>query len=280
MKRYAFLLLVCSAVLVVSLAVPHDAAQASPSGQSAAAAPQGSQADDLWLEHTRSLYTSTKRDGLQGFACTVRPDWRTLVASANNGVVDSDGERKIAVLSAVRVTLLARMDGSSNVGWDTGDPPADLVDMMNTVRDGTKQTLGGFVQFWAPFADASVIPPNSQGVQITGTAEGGHVLQVTENDGANTTETFDASDILREYDVRIAGATVLFTPTFSPTPKGLRVTYFLAHIRQDGSSADQEMHVGVAYSDVDGFTIPSRLDMSVVGVGTLNFTLEGCKVNP
>jgi hypothetical protein len=280
MKRYAFLLLVCSGVLVASLTISRGTAQAFPGPQSPAAAAQQSKADDEWLAHTRSLYTSTEHDGLKGFVCTVRPDWHTLVSSANNGAVDSTSERKIAVLSTVRITLLARTDGTSNIDWDAGDPPADLTEMMNSVRDGTKQTLTGFVQFWSVFADVSVIPSNSQGVLITRTAEGGHVLQGNDS-GTAVTETFDASDVLREYDVTMpGGATVLFTPTFSPTPTGLRVTYFLAHLRQNASSPDQEMHVGIIYTDVGGFTIPSRLNMSVVGTGTFNFDLEGCRVNP
>lgn len=235
--------------------------------------------DDAWLTHVRSLYTSTARDGLKAFDCTVRPDWRTLMASANNGTVDAEGERKIAVLSTVRITMHARMDGKSSIDWKQDDSPAELADMLKQMEGGTRQTLEGFLQFWTPFADASVIPDSSTGMEISKTADGGHLLHAVDKD-TTVTETLDATDVLREYDIKLNGQTILFTPTFTSTASGLRVTNFLAHIRPANSNEDQELHVGVAYTSFDGFTIPTKLDMTVVGTGIFNFTLEGCKINP
>jgi hypothetical protein len=240
---------------------------------------QKSSPDDAWLTHVRSLYTSTARDGLKGFDCAVRPDWRTLMASANNGTVDAEGERKIAVLSTVRVTMHARMDGKSSIDWKQDNSPAEMADMLKQMEGGTRQTLEGFLQFWTPFADLSMIPASSTGLEISKTADGGHLLHAVDKD-ATVTETLDASDVLREYDVKMTGQTILFTPTFTSTPAGLRVTHFLTHIRPANSSEDQELQVGVAYTSFDGFTIPTRLDMTVVGTGIFNFTMEGCKVNP
>jgi len=272
----------CVLALTATLcAHPRGEAQvpaATTSGQQTGAAQQASNANDDWLNRVRVLYTSTERDGLKGFDCDVHPDWRTLVSSANSGTVDSDGERKVQVLSPARVILHAHMDGSAVVDWAAADPPADLANIVNQVRDGTKQTLAGFLQFWAPFADASVIPPNSKGIDVTPTADGGRILRATDN-GTTVTETFDADNVLREYDVKMTGSTVLFTPTYTSTPKGLRVTSFLAHIKPD-SGGDQELHVRIAYAEVSGFTIPSELNMTVVGTGTFNFTLDGCKANP
>jgi hypothetical protein len=251
--------------------------QAASTPQSAAAQAD-SKANDDWLNHVRSLYTSTARDGLKNFDCALHPDWRALISSANNGDVGAEGERKIAALQTVRISMHAHMTGSATVDWDSGNPPADLTDMMNSVRDGTRQTLDGFLQFWTPFADASVIPTNSQGIEFTPTAGGGRILRGS-GSGTTVTETFDAANILIEYDVKMPGTTVLFTPTFTQTPKGLRVTYFLARIKPD-NGAEQELRVRLVYGEVDGFTIPSELFMTVVGTGTFNFTLDGCRVNP
>jgi hypothetical protein len=272
--RVTALALLCPLLFVAAQTLSSQAASAPQSG----AAPSGSKADDDWLEHVRSLYASTARDGLKGFDCNVHPDWRALISSANSGNVDAEGERKIAALKPVRIAMHAHMTGSAAVDWDSGNPPADMTDMMNSLRDGTKQTLDGFVQFWAPFADASVIPVNSKGIEFTPTADGGRTLRGTDN-GTTVTETFGADSVLREYDVRMTGTTVLFTPTFTQTPKGLRVTYFLAHIKPD-SGAEQELHVRVVYGEVGGFTIPFELYMTVAGTGTFNFTMDGCRVNP
>ncbi len=235
--------------------------------------------DEQWLTHVRSLYTSTVHDGLRGFDCTVRPDWRTLIASANNGTVGAEGERKIVVLTTVRIAMRARMDGKSTIEWKQDDAPADMADMLKQMEDGTRQTLAGFLQFWTPFADASVIPDSSSGVEISKTADGGHVIHIDDKD-TKLTETLDASDVLREYDIKMTDSSVHFTPTFTSTPAGLRVTYILAHIRPDNTDRDKEMHVSVSYAHLDGFFIPSQLDMTLVGTGIFNFALESCKVNP
>lgn len=235
-------------------------------------------ANDAWLAHVRSLYSSTDRDGLHGFSCAVQPDWRTVISSANKGTVDALGERKIAALNGTQVSLVAHMDGTSNIDVNGPAPPADLADVMKTFSDGTKQSLGGFIQFWAPFANESVIPANSQGVDVTRSADGGHVLHLADS-GTSVTETFDANDVLREYDVKEPDVTALFTPTFTPTPKGLQVTGFLAHY-QAQRNPEQVMQVWIQYSDVGGFSVPSNVGMTLVGSATFDFVLSGCRANP
>lgn len=234
--------------------------------------------NDAWLTHVRSLYSSTEREGLTGFDCTVQPDWRTMIASANAGKVDALGERKIAALNGAQVTLHAKTDGTATIDFNAPTPPPDLADVMNTFSSATKQSLGGFVQFWSPFANETVIPDTSQGVDFAPTPDGGRILNIA-GGGTTVTETFDANDVLREYDVHMSGVTALFTPTFSPSPGGLRVTKFLAHYQTQGQP-DQEMQVWVTYGQVGGYTIPSEVDMTLVGSATFNVALTGCKPNP
>lgn len=235
-------------------------------------------ANDAWLQQVRALYSSTARDGLHGFVCHVQPDWRTLISTANKGTVDALGERKIAALSGVQVTLHAQMDGTSTIDIDAPTPPADIADPIQTMIGGTKQALGGFVQVWALFANESVIPNNLQGVDVTTTPDGGRILQASD-DGTNVTETFGGDNVMREYDVVMPNVTARFTPTFSPSSRGLQITGFLGHYQPQGSP-DQVMQVSVGYNQVDGFTLPSEIDVTLAGSGTLDFALSECKANP
>jgi len=41
-----------------------------------------------------------------------------------------------------------------------------------------------------------------------------------------------------------------------------------------------KMHVEIVYRTLDGFPLPARLNMRVVGSGVLNFVLDSCTVNP
>jgi hypothetical protein len=46
------------------------------------------------------------------------------------------------------------------------------------------------------------------------------------------------------------------------------------------ASDQKEMNVEMEYRTVDGFPIPSRLNMEVGGTGTFNFKLDSCRANP
>jgi hypothetical protein len=74
---------------------------------------------------------------------------------------------------------------------------------------------------------------------------------------------------------------VHFQPSYKATAEGLLVEHFVAHLRQtaDPQAAFQEMRVGIEYQTIDGFPIPARLNMEVVGTGILNSTLGGCTVS-
>jgi hypothetical protein len=61
----------------------------------------------------------------------------------------------------------------------------------------------------------------------------------------------------------------------------LLVGEFHARIQSPESPASQaqQMQVGVEYQTVDGFPIPARLKMEVVGKGTFRFDFDGCTVS-
>ena len=94
--------------------------------------------------------------------------------------------------------------------------------------------------------------------------------------------TLQNKPALKDFDVVLNGADIRFAPSYKYTEKGLLVSGFLAHILPAGAAASQsqEMHVGIEYSPVDSFPIPSRLNMEVVGTGIFNFTFDGCTATP
>ncbi len=238
--------------------------------------------NDELLARAVKRYYSAPVDGLKGFDCEMHADWHTLIVSANPGqTIDSDDPR-LVLLNAVTVIMHARLDGSSSIDWTPGpvEPStADLADMMKTVESGTKQTLMGFIQFWTPFIDGSIIPTKADGVTVTRNDDGGYTLQASDKE-ATVTEILDSDLVLRHYDVIMGASKVNFVPTYSPSAKGLLVTYFLAHMKENDNAPEQELHVGVIYGELDGKTIPIRLDMEVVGTGVFHFTFDNCRVNP
>ncbi len=256
----------------------------STSGQAVSQAASKPSPDDELLASAAKLYYSSARAGLNNFTCAIHPDWHAVFISANKGATIADDDPRMVLLKSVKITLHARLQGGSTVDWklpaDPGHPlDADLSKALDTIHSGTEQTLQGFIQFWTPFIDGSVIPANSEGVVITKT-EKGHRIQANAN-GISLDELIDTRLVLREFDVVSGGAVVNFAPSYKSTDQGLLVSAFHAHLQPPGVQPDraQEMNVEIDYQTLRGFPIPARIKVDVVNSATFNFLLDGCSVN-
>jgi hypothetical protein len=262
--------------------VPSTAATASGDTRSGATQiAAGGKADDDLLAKTARLYYSTRAAGLDGFDCDVHPDWRTLFSTADNGAAVADNDTRLVTMTPVRIALHARMGGESTIDWKppaNPDKPADpdAATMLDRMHEATEQTLRGFLQFWTPFVDGSVVPENSTGLKIT-RSEADWTIHAQQN-GTEVTEIFSKEMILQHFNVLTGGMSIKFDPAYQPTEKGLLVNRFDAHIEPAGQSSGpvQVMHVQVVYAPIDGVPIPSQLIVEVVGTGTFNMALDGC----
>lgn len=277
-RLLAALLPVC---LIAAAAQNPSASPAAPAKQN----PTKPSQNEEFLAKAGKLYYSTAKTGLNGFACAVHPDWHTLFVSANKGAAVADDDPRVVLLKTVKITLHGQLKGSSTLDWNQAANPAKPLDqdsttMLDGMHSATNQTLQGFMQFWTPFVDGSVIPADSEGLEIAQT-ENGHRIHVDES-GTSVTELFDNSLILQHFDVVSGGTTVNFAPSYKPTQKGLLVSAFQAHIQPPGVAPDKatEMHVEIEYQTLDGSPIPAKINMDVANSGTFNFVFDGCTVNP
>jgi hypothetical protein len=256
--------------------------------QSAAGEPDNtsseSKANDDLLAKAAKLYYSTKEAGLEGFDCEVHPDWRKLFSSATQGAVIADDDRRLLTLKPVKITMHARMGGGSSVDWvQTADPgkplDADATSLLEQMHRATEQTVMGFLQFWTPFVDGSVVPASSTGMKVTHSATD-YTIHIEQN-GAQVTEIFSNEWVLQHFDVVTSGASIKFAPSYQPTEKGLLVNRFEANIDPVGQATGpaQQMHVQVSYATVDGLPIPSNLNMEVVGTGVFNLSMDACRTH-
>ena len=282
-RRLAAILAVC--LCAAGPAYPQDPSPAAKPAQTPAQ--PDAKANDAFLAKAATLYYSPAKAGLNAFNCDVHPDWRALFLSANKGSAVAADDPRIVLLQTVNITLHGRLKGGSAIDWNP--PPVDPAKpldqdssaLIDNMQKATDQTLQGFMQFWTPFVDGSAVPASSDGLVITQNEKGEHTLRADQA-GTSVTEVMDVNNVLTHFNVVMSGATVNFSPSYKHTEKGLLVSGFLANILPAGTPADQaqEMHVGIDYQTMDGFYIPSRLNMEVVGTGIFNFTMDGCKVNP
>jgi hypothetical protein len=273
-------------LLAISATAAVIGAQAANPAAPAAAPVQGSTAAETnneLLAKAVKLYYSTDKAGLAGFDCAVHPDWHALFVSDGNSAIDA-ADPRIVLLNAVSIAFHARMKGGSGVDWNPPAHPGQPLDkesanLLDKMQAGTAQTLQGFMQFWTPFVDGSIIPDSSDGVEITPTGKGGYTLHA-DQEGTALTEILDGGLVLQQFNVAMNGMTVDFSPLYKSTEKGLLVTSFVAHIVPAGAATGQadEMHVSIEYQAIDGFPIPAKLNMEELNHGIFNFVLDGCKV--
>jgi len=184
-------------------------------------------------------------------------------------------------LNQVAIVLHANLKtDSATLDWTapTGALTSDQTTLLNQMHSASQQTLGGFIQFWTPFVDGTVIPDNSSGMTVAHTASG--ITLHSEDSGTAVTEVFSNDLLLEHNDVVMSGTSIKFDPTYKATPQGLLVEHFVANIQAAGdpSAPAQKMIVAVQYQTVDGFPIPSQLNMEVVGTGVMNLSLNQCTV--
>jgi hypothetical protein len=228
------------------------------------------------------MYYSTAKAGLSGFDCAVHPDWHTVFASANPGTAVSNSDSGVTLLNGVAITLHARLKGGSTLDWTPAagsSTDAASTSLLTQMHKATDQTLLGFLQFWTPFVDGSVVPANSSGLDVT---HGPSTFTLhSASNGMDVTEVFSNDLLLEEFDVIAGGNSIKYKPTYKATAQGLLVEGFLAHIQQGNNPPGpvQEMRVGIEYQTIAGFPIPRQLNIEMVSSGAFSFLLDGCTVS-
>jgi hypothetical protein len=276
----------CQAASAAGQASPAPADQVSTPAPAQAPAAQPDP-NAAFLAKASSLYYSTTKQGLTGFDCTVHPDWANIFKTVekSKGTPTTAVDKPVALLNSVKVTIHARLTGpGSGMDWAPPDPTAppdpESIELLDQMHQSTGGTLQGFLQFWTPLVNGSVIPDSSAGIEITKTATG-HTIHAMDGE-TSLTEVLDEAGVMKQFKVEMSGAKISFEPTYKPTPNGLLVSNFAAVIQPPGATPEQQqkMNVGVEYQTIQGFMIPRTLSMDVVGTGTFAFTFDGCTVNP
>jgi hypothetical protein len=196
----------------------------------------------------------------------------------------AEDDARILLLQSVKINLHAQLQGGSTLEWtpdaSTSQPlDEDSTTLLKKMHEVTEQTLEGFLQFWTPFVDGSVVPASADGLTITHTGSV-NTIHAQDSDTA-LTETFSNDMMLEHFDVDMNGISIKFQPAYKPTGQGLLVKSFQAHVQPAGVPPEQaqEMHVDIEYQTLEGFPIPSRLNMEMTNTGNFNFVLDGCTVS-
>ena len=272
----------------VALLIPVTAARAQSNAPETTPPPAvgaqnpGPQNRDVeWLAHLSKLYFSSAKENLAGFNCDIRPDWHALLLSASKTGEVPENDPYLAQLKKVKVKMHGRMQGGSTVEWlaessEAQPAPSDTDATVETLHQTVQQVLEGFMQFWSPFMEVTLVPKQTDGVEITHET-GSHTIHAKQG-AAELTEIFNNDLVLEHFNVTLAGTSIKLAPTFESTPQGLLVRTFSAEILPAGAPPEQtqKMRARVNYQTVNNRTIPGQLTMDIGGAGSFNFAFEGC----
>jgi hypothetical protein len=237
-----------------------------------------------FLAKASQLYYSSAKAGLRGFDCRIHPDWRTTILSEQTNPTATATSPEVQLLKSVTITLHGRLTGGSTIDWNPPPSAAPLnpqsQDLLDHMHQGVERSLTGFMQFWAPFVDGSVIPATSQGIEITH-AETVHTIHA-DQEGVSLTEILGKDLVIQQFNVVTGDAKINFSPRYKSTAQGLLASGFNANMQGPSEAADQAQHmqVEVEYQTVSGFPIPARIVMEVAGGEKFDFALDECVANP
>jgi hypothetical protein len=87
--------------------------------------------------------------------------------------------------------------------------------------------------------------------------------------------------VLKRFSVSSSAMVTDILPTFKSTGKGLLVSSYETHFLplDEPNPEGREVHVEIEYQTVDGFPIPAKLSMELLGTAGFYFTLDGCTVS-
>jgi len=124
--------------------------------------------------------------------------------------------------------------------------------------------------------EVSVVPQKTDGLEISHSPTA-HTVHAKQG-ATELTEIFNNDLVLEHFNVALGGTSIKLSPTFEPTPQGLRVKAFAAEILPAGATPaqTQKMLARVDYQTVNDQAIPAQLNLDIEGSGNFNFTFDGC----
>jgi hypothetical protein len=231
-------LLPASAVLARAQTPPPAAPLPVPGQTPAlASAPTVAGAKDALMARAELLYDPAEKSGLHAFRCQVHPDWNLIMTSSRKGAPLAADDPRLPLLNQVRITLHARLNGSSTLDWQP--PPgrlgASAQATLDTAHRGIEQTLLGVLKLWAPLVNGSI--PESFGEDNSVLAQSENSCTLRSKDKQRSlTELSDRHLLLTQSISTESGPTIRIAPNFDGNGQRLLVSSFIARIHAAGRS--------------------------------------------
>lgn len=91
-------------------------------------------------------------------------------------------------------------------------------------------------------------------------------------------EQYSADFTLESLHVSTPQIDSVLSPVFERTPRGRLITQLNSTVKRPPSAATMGVKMDIRYAEVNGFQLPSALDIDVAGTAKFSFRLSNCTV--
>ncbi|MGI4827065.1 MAG: hypothetical protein ACRYFU_02595 [Janthinobacterium lividum] len=236
---------------------------------------QSTKATTAAFRNARNLYYTPVDQGLQGFQCEVAFNWKQFIEKANSAPVQDTDER-LHYLQSIKLSVTDDLHGTGSLEWLAPTTAPDASEASITqIRTGLQGLWSGFFQSWNGFYNGELIS-QTDNTSVERTANGYHVFT---RQGARLAEEQYSNDLtLETLHVGTPEIDSVLSPVFERTPRGRVVTQLNSIVKRPPTAAGTSVKMAVQYAEVNGFQLPSALDINVAGAADFSFRLANCTV--
>ena len=211
------------------------------------------------LKKAREACYNLRSRGLVSFQSGLEPDWDTMLAGARK--TNPEGtDRAVKLLEAIHFHMNLSQDDTVKLTHDAVQAPNDAAAKgLAQVYGGMEQMTQGFFQTWSVFLLSYPFPEPGGSYHLIASGE---QYQLTYKDGDAEVVTTLGKDLrITSMKVTSSAFSSLLQPQYEATPQGLLMVGYQADYQTGNAAETTQLQVGIQYKDVDGFKLPSELNL-------------------
>jgi len=231
------------------------------------------------LGKAHQSYYNLHHEGLSGMECSLTPNWESMLKDVRKQDPNA-ADNAIKTLNQLHfVTSLAADDSVKLTHNELTGQSDQMMSALKQIYGGMEQMATGFFDTWKVFMLQPPFPEVNSKYQLE---SAGSKYKLIYKEGTTNVVTNMGRDFaITDMQITTPQFNSVIKPSFSKTPKGLRLTAYEATYQSGKAEETTFLKVFVDYQDVDGLSVPQKLNLSGT-YGTQPFNIEltfsGCQV--
>jgi len=210
------------------------------------------------IRQARESYYSLKGQGLTEFRCQVDTDWDSIFKGVKTDAVGRG--QVLPILKKTHFQLLVGPEGSSSVSHQTevAPPNEKVAERVRSSVAGVEQILTGFLQTWSVFVISPPLPSIDSEYELQDLGEKFRLSYREGQADIVTSMSHDfAIDELKATTPEFEGSV---RPKLSRNKEGFLLGGWEATYKA-ASGAPQQLAVKIEYGNVEGFRLPTTVEV-------------------